>query len=1296
MATNALLETLRQGLRSGQLDALKTRPELLAAALATWTKARQPGEDAAKAGELVFLLAQAMRMQRDPALCARLLHPLVESGRLGRDLVSLHFQSRFLPLPQLTPLLQILPGRSFLALLNTMFLDAPPEDKQFAAWLRTLLPAPGRVDPRETILFLKTLADQSPGYQTPLAPALRDALLDAGLDTTLAKALGGSPGAATAELLLLAGETLATPIVQDAALAYALRNAGRSGPSRLGPLLAAPPDLEPRDSALALEMRRLALGTAAPHALLGAAQTEPETLGLVLADLIRSGGAQAVTGLRLLPLLPRRGVQSCLDDLPEQIHAVVYTRMLEYIAALEPEFLTQAAKTMGADLDAPTAQAVASLLRAPLAERAALHSASPFNLQAWKSAAPPPTGPAQSPSKTLKDGDSLAELTRHAAAQARGRDFSHSQLTGGVLDAVVVSGCNLNCCRFSGVGFRRVRISGALLSQSVFENCVFEDCVFTNADFRHCLLSDCRFESCTFDCCDISRARFLSCVLTGCALTESSLAGATFSKMRLDSVTLRTCALCGMQLRECSLARLSFTRSDLCGSLWDTCICRDCAWRACTLSAMRLLNCECQGLTLTRPARAQLEVLGGHTDNPDLARGERATRARLLDGVLAESLSLDPTLSEGGGAAFARACVDKFLLMDEARGTLNAMRGQDQRRRKLATARLDQEQGKFLHLLPALLTTDVFERAHNLQGVPVCAISGHVRPGVLPREARELLARFFPNLSPTPRPAHALVIEAVYAIGSLGSVAQKPSSDVDCWICLSDPLGGLDAVMDAADADARSGLGRKLTALEAWAWEQFGLEVHFFPMNMADVRQNNFGMSDKESSGSAQAALLKEEFYRTALKLAGRDLLWWAAPPLATQAEAESLLADLTRFAPRIAAELVDLGQPQPIPAEEYFGACLWQIVKALHSPYKSVMKLGLLEKYAGQGQDMRLLCDRIKEAVLRGRKLAADVDPYLSLFTSIRKHYRLLSDATSLAIIGECLRLKTDVAPEDLPSEFENPDPAPEPLAAQETETGTFAAAMRLGGMVSQFMVQAYLRIQAGIRSGGNAAQITPEDLTRLGRRIAANFAQQPHKVGLVPFLSDDMAFTELSFYAEKAPGKRTIWAVKGKNKASGKVAVESLAPIRRDTDVARLLAWLLFNGLYDPKQVVLAEKTCAPIALLDLQSLLADLATFFPRRATLEPDLNEYLERERVVRCYLIVNLPMAPDKSKILTISVIYTTNWGEAFCQSFDNPPPLLLKSPTLFLQGALAKNTPSDFSLRIFTPKRAACPRLKAV
>jgi adenylate cyclase class 1 len=1290
-------EALRQFLRTGQQDAARLLPELITQAqaiLGTGTGPQgAPGERAAKDGECAFLLSACLRGQRDPQLACRLFLTLAGAGRLGRAYAAQHVQARGLPLPQFSALLQAMPGHDFLALLNELLLDCPPEDRQLAAWLRTLLPAPDRLDGREALLFLKPLAPSENGEGAALARPLREALLAGGLGESLSKAFAGTPRPATAEALLLASEALAAPAVQAEALAYALRVAGSEGPSRLPTLLAAPPDLEPRDEALATEMRRLALSPEAQARLLGAAQTEPEMLGLVLATLIAEGGPHALVGLRLLPLLPRLGVESALAALPQGAHTAVYACLLRALAALEPDFLRRAAKALGPGLglSGPAAQALADLLRAgPGQDSPPVFTAAP-----WEQSFPP-TGPASPlPKSTLGRRGTLAEALRDVVAPLKDQDFPHSVLADEVLQGVTLSGSDLSRCRFSGVTFRRMRVSATQLAGSLFENCVFQACVFSACDFSHSLFRTCRMSEVSLEGCDLSRVRMEGCTLAASALADSSLAGAWLVKTRLDSLTLRACALSGARSLECALARLSIARSDISGALLEKSSCRDTELTACSLAHARILACECVNLRLTRTETVGLAVLGGHTDNPRLAQAEAATRAQWAQDAGKGHPLLAPALQEGPGAAFVQACVDAYLRVNEARRTLAAMRGQDQRRRELALERLTEAQGQVLTLLPTLLVTSVFEAACNLPDVPACAIAGHVSLRLPAREVRAQLERLFPG-QPLPRSAKelsepALILEAVYAIGSLGSVAQRPSSDMDCWVCVS-PGPGLVGSPEGFDA-ARAGLARKLAALEAWIWEQFGLETHFFPMDMEDVRQNNFGMSDKESSGSAQAALLKEEFYRTALKLAGRDLLWWAAPPTASQAEAKALLDELTRLAPRTASELVDLGQPSAIPPQEYFGACLWQIVKALHSPYKSVMKLGLLEKYAGQGQDMRLLCDRIKEAVLRGRRLAADVDPYLSLFTSIRKHYKLLDAPGSLALIGECLRLKVDVAPEDLPAEFETPGLADMPTGPG-ADAGAFGAALRLGGMVNQFMISAYRRIQEGLRAHQGAAQISPEDLTRLGRRIAANFAQHPHKVGLVPFLSDEVAFTELFFYAEKAPGKRTIWGVKGKDKDSGKAAVESLAPIRRDTDVVRLLAWLLFNGLYDPRQAVQAERSLAPIALLDLQGLLADLAGYFPLRATLEPDLDEYLRPERVVRAYVIANLPVPTEKNKLLTASVLYATNWGEVFCQSFDNPSLALQKSPLAFLRESLARPITQAIELRAFSPKKSAAPRLK--
>ncbi|MDQ7835170.1 MAG: class I adenylate cyclase [Humidesulfovibrio sp.] len=1256
-----IAQALRRHARAENGDPIKVLPGLLSALAELPAGHGDAPQGAATVGEVAWQLFSVVRTLRDVALASRVLQALASLGRFGRCLAMLHIQARSLPLPQVTPILQALSSADYLSIVNEMCLSPQADDKQYTAWLKSLLPTPARCDPKGALQFLGTLADEG----TPLAKPLRDALLSSCLAEALPNAFAGKPGATTAGALLKAAESLSSPAIHVEALGYALRVSGADGPSRLAPLLGAAPDLEVREPALLVELRRLAATPDAPRLLLPAAKAEPELLGLVLADMLRQGGETHERALSLAPLLPRLGLASLLPDVPAADREAVMGRVFLALARVEAEFLRRAAKALQSMLDKASVQALAQIFSSQTARDAA---------ESATLLAPPAA--AKVPAKAASQRrPSLAEALKDALSPLKDQDYSNSTLSGESLEGSTLTSVNLSASQFSSVTFRRLRLSNCNLAGCRFESCTFQGCTFSAVDLCGAQFQGCTFSGCALERCDAARLRLSSCTVSRCALTESCLAETHLTKVRMDRITARACSFSGLRAQTVAQTHSSFARCDLSGSVLERSVWRGFEFQDCALAHARLRHCEVQGGSFARCSMRGISVLGGHTDNPHLAEASWATLAELLSGGDPALVELPPALRTESGAAFVAACVGRYVRLDEARRTLAAMRGQNQRRMELARERLTEAQGVFLTLLPQLLVTDVFEKAQGLGNVPACALGG---PEV--RVDAALLEKYFPGQAPTAKAAPLLTIDALYAIGSLGSVAQKPSSDIDCWVCHNEPEGSAQEVRD--------GLRRKLAALEVWADQQFGLEVHFFAMTLDEVRTNSFGMSDKESSGSAQAALLKEEFYRTALRLAGKDLLWWAAPPGADAATAQSLLAEISVLDPRLAGELVDLGQPEPIPASEYFGACLWQMVKALHSPYKSVMKLGLLEKYADKGQTMRLLCDRIKEAVMRGRSRLEWVDPYLALFSSIHSHYAALGDEGALGLLAECLWLKADVEAEYLPPEFSQ-------VAQATWATDTFANSMRLGGLVNQFMIAAYRRIQGGLKADRASASITPQDLTRLGRRIASNFAQHEHKVSLVPFLSEDVAFTELYFYAEKAPGKRTVWAVKGKEKATGKAAVESLEPIRRDTDVARLLAWIVVNGIYVPGLAVQAEKTLAPIAVMDMQALLQDLTTFFPRHEILNPDMEEYLRDEQVTRAYVILNLPVPPDKNKILQASVIYATNWGELFCQGFDNPPQLLSLSPLTFLRENLARTVPSRPEVKIFIPKKSACPRIKA-
>ena len=95
-------------------------------------------------------------------------------------------------------------------------------------------------------------------------------------------------------------------------------------------------------------------------------------------------------------------------------------------------------------------------------------------------------------------------------------------------------------------------------------------------------------------------------------------------------------------------------------------------------------------------------------------------------------------------------------------------------------------------------------------------------------------------------------ILALFMMGSVGTIAQSESSDIDIWLCYRPGLN---------EAEKKS-LLRKAELVTGWA-DSTGLEVHFFLMDADHFRDYQQTSVDKESSGSAQHFLLLDEFFES-------------------------------------------------------------------------------------------------------------------------------------------------------------------------------------------------------------------------------------------------------------------------------------------------------------------------------------------------------------------------------------------------------------------------------------------------
>lgn len=140
-------------------------------------------------------------------------------------------------------------------------------------------------------------------------------------------------------------------------------------------------------------------------------------------------------------------------------------------------------------------------------------------------------------------------------------------------------------------------------------------------------------------------------------------------------------------------------------------------------------------------------------------------------------------------------------------------------------------------------------------------------------------------------------------------------------------------------------------------------------------RHNESGSLGGEDCGSTQHILLLDEFYRTAVRLAGKRILWNMVPG-EEEAHYDEYVLSLYAQGALTPNEWLDLGGLSSLSAEEYFGASLWQLYKSIDSPYKAVLKTLLLEAYSWEYPNTQLLATDIKHRLHQGRSSASGSMP--------------------------------------------------------------------------------------------------------------------------------------------------------------------------------------------------------------------------------------------------------------------------------------------------------------------------------
>ena len=600
-------------------------------------------------------------------------------------------------------------------------------------------------------------------------------------------------------------------------------------------------------------------------------------------------------------------------------------------------------------------------------------------------------------------------------------------------------------------------------------------------------------------------------------------------------------------------------------------------------------------------------------------------------------------------------------------------RGIQRERLRRIEADLSTPQQDFLNLLPLLFHINHPVLPGFIGSDTPCSIPDYSPSQAVLRTARKL-GRSFQYKK---RARRKYNIHGLYLMGSIGSIAHTSGSDFDVWLCH-------DQQLKPAQLQA---LREKAHSLENWAAE-LNLEVHIFLIDVDAFRRGDREAISRESSGSTQKQLLLEEFYRTGILLAGRHPLWWLVPP-----DQES---NYTQYAAMLQhqrfidpLDCLDFGGLEHTPADEFFSAARWQLYKGIDSPYKSLLKLLLIEAYSRDYPKIRWLCQEAKASIYSGTLDLDALDPYVLMYNRVEQYLLSRDEGERLELARRCFYFKAEQSlgtksrsrkrawQRDLMQSVVNAWGWKQNKLTEldSRHSWKIGQVIQERNVLVRELTNSYHILTEFSRTYASSGRIDPEEISLLGRKLHTALERQPGKVDSInPSISKNLVEDELSLHYIKRGDNRASWLL-----YCGKVdenRADTAFPIKKTSSLIEMLSWIQVNDLADGStKLSLYPKSC-PVSSKELRSLLNSL---YKRRDALHPGnipLSDLASPAFAKSCTLFINTGDDPmehlskegkqltsDRSDALSFGAAHTslvnhmqqlivTSWGETLITHHD--------------------------------------------
>lgn len=585
----------------------------------------------------------------------------------------------------------------------------------------------------------------------------------------------------------------------------------------------------------------------------------------------------------------------------------------------------------------------------------------------------------------------------------------------------------------------------------------------------------------------------------------------------------------------------------------------------------------------------------------------------------------------------------------------------------------------FFNYIPFLFTVNQPEFPGYIKEISIPhGIAGYTVPASLMSQIRITNPSYTPQRTSAGEP----VIRLFALIGSAGTIAFTQDSDLDFWIC---------GKFSEMDNESVTLLRRKCSLIEKWAMEIHKKEIHFFLNDIDRIKQNVFDEDEEYSmSGTALGQMLKEEFYRSSIIINDVTPFWWVVP-----ADSSDELYDymLSAVSDTIHAQkFVDLGNISGLNRGEFLLSALFQIIKSLGNPFKSIIKLGLLERYINDDKKNPFMSNQLKKNIHQGKTDRSSTDAYCIMFDNVYSYYKQhIDDMTALNIIKTSFYLKVNprLSFSDKKSGIDEFRDVMLNYTKQwgwddgiidrvdNFENWDIDSTNRMMNNTKKIILRGYKNILNALGNEINTGSINRESLLAINRKIYSHFNPEDNKIDNTLNFKKYPPEKLLSLdYVRDTKGNES-WYLSKRIITGGK-ATKVL--IRKNPHLISLIVWISLNGLYQKDYSRLdIEQGFYNLDTNYIRELIAELSEQFSIKS-LNLQNSYFLRDPFPVMSYIIIN-PFSKYSKKIDDIIFLYHNSWGETRFETFNNANDLPAISSRI-INGALISGMDSINALHI--------------